>query len=167
MAFLIHKAMKKRTQIIILVLLLIFGLIQFIRPQRNQQTNLSRYDILHKTDTEAIVENSLHHACYDCHSNNTVYPWYASIAPVSWMISKHVKHGKKHLNFSEWILYPKEKQLHKLDEIVEVLQENDMPPAYYTMLHREARLDETSKQHLLNWARELKSKISASVTQQE
>ena len=153
-----------KKQWIILSLVVLFGLIQFIRPERNQQTNPSRYDIFHKSDTDAQLVGLVQTACYDCHSNRTNYPWYASIAPVSWMISQHVKEGKRHLNFSEWILYPVDKQLHKLDEVIEVLQEDEMPPRPYEMLHREVKMDAQSKQSVIFWENELKSKLNAAST---
>lgn len=145
----------KKKQLIILIVLLVFGLIQFIRPDRNLQTNPSRYDIFHKTETNPEVVMIVQQACYDCHSNRTAYPWYASIAPVSWMISQHVKDGKKHLNFSEWTLYSAEKQSHKLDEIVEVLQENEMPPQPYVWLHKEAAISPAKKERLMEWLNQL------------
>lgn len=146
----------KKKQLIILIVLLVFGLIQFIRPERNLQTNPSRYDIFHKTETDPQVVMLVQQACYDCHSNRTAYPWYASIAPVSWMISQHVKDGKKHLNFSEWTLYSAEKQTHKLDEIVEVLKEREMPPGPYQWLHKEADISPAKKERLMEWINQLR-----------
>ncbi len=159
--------MKKRTQIILVGLVVFFGLIQFIRPDRNEQTNPSPDDIFYKADADVAVESALKSSCYDCHSNLTNYPWYAGIAPVSWAIGKHVKKGKKHLNFSEWAQYSTDRQAHKLDEVVEVLRENEMPPGYYKILHPAARFDEATKQMLISWAEELKTKIESPNTENE
>ena len=154
--------MKNKKRVILLLLIVLFGAIQLIRPERNQQTNPSRYDVFHKTDTDPLVIAQVQSACYDCHSNRTAYPWYASIAPVSWMISQHVKDGKKHLNFSQWILYPQDRQAHKLDEIIEVLQEDEMPPKPYQWLHKESVMNSESRQLVLSWASKLKSDLSNS-----
>lgn len=149
--------MKSKKSYIILGLIVIFGLIQFIRPERNQQTNPSRYDIFHKTSTDAKVVSLVQGACYDCHSNTTAYPWYASVAPVSWMISQNTKNGKKKLNFSEWILYPQDKRMHKLDGIYEVLDESEMPPKQYQWLHKKAVLAAEDKQLIMDWVQEKKA----------
>ena len=78
------------------------------------------------------------------------------------MISQHVKDGKKHLNFSEWILYPQDRQAHKLDEIIEMLQEDEMPPKPYQWLHKESVMKPESRQLVLGWASKLKSDLSNS-----
>lgn len=150
--------MKQKKYAIILGIVALFGLIQFIRPERNQQTNPSRYDVFHKTDTDGRLVALVQSACYDCHSNRTSYPWYASVAPVSWMISSHVKDGKKNLNFSEWILYPEDKKLHKLEEIIEVLEAGEMPPKPYQWLHQEAKLSVEQKNKVVAWANHLLEK---------
>lgn len=80
-------------------------------------------------------------ACFDCHSNETVYPWYANIAPVSWMVTNHINEGRSRLNFSDWAAG----RYDKIDEVAEVITENKMPPAYYTLIHKEARLTEAEK----------------------
>lgn len=148
-----------RAQKIILVLVVVFGLIQFIRPERNIETNPSRNDIFYKTDTPIAVSTGIQRACYDCHSNNTVYPWYASVAPVSWMLANHVKEGKKHLNFSEWTIYSPEKRQKYLLEIVDVIENNDMPPKPYQMLHKEAMMAADVQALVVQWARDQKAGI--------
>lgn len=148
-----------RAQKIILVLVVVFGLIQFIRPERNIETNPSRNDIFYKTDTPIAISTGVQQACYDCHSNNTVYPWYASVAPVSWMLANHVKEGKKHLNFSEWTIYSPEKRQKYLLEIVDVIENNDMPPKPYQMLHKEAMMAADVQALVVQWARDQKAGI--------
>jgi cbb3-type cytochrome oxidase cytochrome c subunit len=148
-----------RAQKIILVLVVVFGLIQFIRPERNIETNPSRNDIFYKTDTPIAISTGVQQACYDCHSNNTVYPWYASVAPVSWMLANHVKEGKKHLNFSEWTIYSPEKRQKHLLEIVDVIENNDMPPKPYQMLHKEAMMAADVQALVVQWARDQKAGI--------
>lgn len=82
-------------------------------------------------------------ACFDCHSNETVYPWYAKIAPVSFLISHDVEEGREYLNFSEW-------QGIELDELEEVIQEGEMPPLQYRLIHSDSRLTDEERQTLLD-----------------
>ena len=86
-------------------------------------------------------------ACFDCHSNETVWPWYSKIAPVSWLIQRDVDEGRQKLNFSEW---QRAASFEHLDEIGEVVTEGEMPPFQYYPMHPEARLSEAEKQALIN-----------------
>lgn len=83
-------------------------------------------------------------ACFDCHSNETTWPWYSNIAPISWWTQNHVDEGRRKLNFSEW----GGKQ--ETDEIVESMEDGDMPPGYYTLMHRSARLSAADEQALVD-----------------
>lgn len=87
-------------------------------------------------------------ACYDCHSNETVWPWYSNVAPMSWLVQRDVEEGRQVLNFSRWGQGEQE-----ADDIAEVILEGEMPPAQYVVLHPSARLDEAEKQQLLDGLR--------------
>ena len=80
-------------------------------------------------------------ACFDCHSNEVVWPWYTNVAPISWLATRDVDEGRKALNFSEWGRGDQEE-----DETVEVIQEGEMPPVYYGWMHPAARLSNTEKE---------------------
>jgi len=82
-------------------------------------------------------------ACYDCHSNQTEWPWYSNVAPISWLIENDVKEGRRILNFSEWPHYPER------EEMIEVVAEGEMPPFYYVWLHPEADLSAGDKEALI------------------
>lgn len=90
-------------------------------------------------------------ACYDCHSNETVWPWYSRVAPASWLVAFDVKRGRDELNFSRWNRMTAEKQGRMLQEIWEVVEKGEMPPAIYTPLHPEARLTAEEKELLRVW----------------
>jgi hypothetical protein len=150
--------MKK--YIILILIIVLIGLAQFIRPERNNQTNPSRYDIFHLTETPGPVVSTINTSCYNCHSNNTAYPWYASIAPASWLIRQSITEGKSHLNFSEWTLYSKEEQEKLLLEMIEVLEKKEMPPKPYLWMHAEAELDQQSMAMIIDWARLKKQSLS-------
>ena len=84
-------------------------------------------------------------ACFDCHSNETVWPWYSYIAPISWRVAEHVEHGREHLNFSEW-----NRPNEDLDEIKEVMEEGQMPLWDYLLMHGEAKLTEAETRQLID-----------------
>lgn len=97
------------------------------------------------------VESIMQRACYDCHSNRTVWPWYSKVAPVSWWVINHVNDGRRHLNFSEWQPLPAEKRREQLGEILEEVEEGEMPLASYVLGHPEARLSQADLQALREW----------------
>ena len=87
-------------------------------------------------------------ACYDCHSNETTWPYYSHIAPVSWFLSDHVHEGRRHLNFSQWN-YPRDKEIKKVRAMIKQIREGDMPLDSYTWMHPAARLTDAEKQELI------------------
>jgi hypothetical protein len=101
---------------------------------------------------KAPVDSLLRKACYDCHSNETVWPWYSNVAPVSWLLASDVGEGRRELNFSEWENYGLERQLHQLKEIAEEMQDGDMPPWYYSIMHAESRLKQEQRDQIRNWS---------------
>lgn len=100
------------------------------------------------------VREILGRACFDCHSNETVWPWYSRVAPVSWSVVHHVNDGRADLNFSEWPVFDAEEQALYLKEIEEELVEGEMPPGYYKFAHSGARLTEDEVALLLAWSRD-------------
>lgn len=92
-------------------------------------------------------------ACYDCHSNETRWPWYSRVAPVSWVLAHHVHEGRGELNFSEWPLYDFEQQDHAFHDIDKQITKGKMPLWSYTIIHRNARLAPEDRDVLLRWAR--------------
>lgn len=144
---------------ILIVLLIIFILIQFIRPAKNQSNVVSATDISTKYPVPDSVQQILKVACNDCHSNNTRYPWYAEIQPVGWWLANHIKDGKRGLNFSIFTTYRIKKQFHRLDDISEMVKKNEMPLASYTWIHKDAILTDQQKLTLSNWTEALKDSI--------
>jgi hypothetical protein len=98
------------------------------------------------------VHEVLRRACYDCHSNETRWPWYAYVAPVSWLVAKDVHDGRRHLNFSTWGTYIADKQEAKIQEIWEVVSEEEMPLPIYLPMHPEAKLSDADRAALQQWA---------------
>lgn len=149
--------MKKKILLGIAVVLVIC---QFIRPQKNIGEIYGENDVTKLINTSEDVKNLLNTACMDCHSNNTVYPFYAEIAPASWWLKSHIDDGKKHLNFSDFKTYPLKRQDHKLEEVIEMIEQNEMPLPSYTWIHRNAVLNENQKSLLINWAKEGRKELN-------
>jgi hypothetical protein len=113
---------------------------QFFRPERTNPLSdpAASFEAVAKPSSEVIA--SLKRACYDCHSNQTVWPWYSNLAPVSWLIASDVKQGRAHLNFSEWTRPGPEGELPSLGEACEAVRAGKMPLRSYTLLHPDAKL---------------------------
>lgn len=129
----------------------VFIAIQLIRPDKNSTIKNFNTDIATLEEVPYNIQKVLENSCYDCHSNQTKYEWYHDIAPISWIITNHIKNGKEHLNFSEWHAYNNNQKRHIFEEMEEVLIENEMPLKSYLLIHPEARLKSTEKQQLLAW----------------
>jgi exonuclease VII small subunit len=141
-------------------LLVALVLIQFYRPERNINPNTTADDIVNAYSVPADVASVLHKACYDCHSNNTNYPWYNNFQPVALWLDDHVREGKDELNFSEYGSFKTKRKLKKLKEIVKEVEEGEMPLDSYTWIHGEAKLTAAEKQLLIDWAKGLSTKIT-------
>lgn len=100
-------------------------------------------------------------ACMDCHSNETIWPWYSKVAPAKFFVADHVVEGREHLNFSTWGDMSLRDRDHALEEVVEVMQEGEMPLTSYTILHSEARLDDAQRTLLVEWARAERQRLRA------
>ena len=143
------------------VLAVVLVLIQFYRPDLNNSSYESAVnEFIQQNNVSSEVESVLKTSCFDCHSNHTSYPFYAQLAPISFWINHHVEEGKEHLNFSDWNNYSIKKKLHKLDEIIEEIDEHEMPLGSYTLIHRNAKLKEESSKLLINWSKELQNAYS-------
>ena len=97
------------------------------------------------------VRTILKRSCYDCHSNETSWPWYSRVAPISWLVAYDVKEGRDELNFSTWNKYSASKQNKKLKEIWEEIDEGEMPLWVYLPAHPTAKLSANDKAILQNW----------------
>ncbi len=130
----------------------VFILIQFIRPARNISSQLLPSDISNVVPLPDSVKSLLYTACYDCHSNNTHYPWYANLQPMGWLLADHIKDGKAELNFDEFGSYSKRRQLSKLKAIAGSVKDGSMPIASYTWMHRDAKLLAENNASIIDWA---------------
>lgn len=139
--------------------LVAFALIQFIPVDKSNKPIDNKANFIESRKTPAKISSLLKGACYDCHSNETIYPKYAYIAPISWSIKSHVNVGREHLNFSIWETYNKDLKTSMLKNTVQALQSRKMPMPGYIVYHKEANLSEAERTLLINYFEEmLKSK---------
>ena len=138
-------------KIIAVVLFILFVGIQFLPKQINKSQTISKADFLVANKVPANIKNKLLTSCYDCHSNNTNYPWYSKIQPVAKFLENHVIDGKKELNFSEWDSLSVRRRKSKLKAIASQIQDDEMPLSSYTIIHRDAKFTKAEKQEMIEW----------------
>ncbi|MEJ2114297.1 MAG: heme-binding domain-containing protein, partial [Flavobacteriaceae bacterium] len=130
------RIIKKFGWIVFVVLIVI----QFFGPDKNQGDIESVSAFIEETNPPENVHLILKETCYDCHSDFTRYPWYFNITPVNYWISEHIEDGKKHFNMSNWEGNSLKRKDHKFEELIEMVEEKEMPLPSYTWTHSEAKL---------------------------
>ena len=143
--------MGKKWFVIIGALAILFLVIQLFQPEKNNSKAASPDEIVFQVTIPAGVKKKLVNACYDCHSDNTRYPFYAKVAPVSWLIGSHIREGKEKLNFSAWATYDKRRQLKLLTDICDEVSSGGMPIRGYVFMHSLALFNEKEIEDLCNW----------------
>ena len=142
--------------------LIIFLLIQLYQPARNfsfVQDITGNFTKVYNVPKN--VEIILRTSCYDCHSNNTNYPWYSNVQPARFFMEHHIKEGKENLNFNEFGNYSTRKQENKFDRIVKQIKSDEMPLASYTLIHKNAILTATQKKEVMAWINKINDSISS------
>jgi len=147
--------MKKRVLTIIIVsVVLVFIVMQFIRPKANYtaiDADDSFYEVL---STPQDIEAAMQQSCTDCHSNTTKYPWYAEIQPIGWLLSDHIEKGKEELNLDTFGSYSDRRKVSKLRSMRNQIKEDKMPLKSYLLMHSEAKLNTEKKERLISWLEE-------------
>ena len=144
--------MKKFIWIALVALVVI---IQFIPANRPETMQDESGDLLTVEKVSEDIEQLLRTSCYDCHSNQTNYPFYAYLAPVSWLVVRDVKKGREELNLSDWGTKDKVGKAKILTGIIDEVEDGDMPMPIYTAIHRNAKLDSLQRKQIIEWANEL------------
>lgn len=137
-----------------------FVAIQFVQPARNSTGQALAIDISKLVFVPDSVQIILKKACYDCHSNNTNYPFYAYIQPIGWLLNNHIQDGKKQLNFSDFGSMPKRRQESKLKSIANQIKDETMPLPAYIILHKNAILTKKDRDLIINWANTTKDSLA-------
>ncbi|HNP68559.1 MAG TPA: heme-binding domain-containing protein [Aequorivita sp.] len=149
----------KIVKIIAIVLLVAFVGIQFMPTTRNQSDSVPSTDFMLVNNVPENIQKKLQVSCYDCHSNNTQYPWYNKVQPVAWFLEDHIKEGKAELNFNEWDSLSNRRKKSKLRSIIKQIESDEMPLYSYTLIHKDASFSEAEKQELIRWIEQLKDSI--------
>ncbi len=145
--------MKRIVKIIGSVLVSLFIIIQFIPRDHNEDKAKAVNEVTRIYTVPSNVGAILKKSCYDCHSDNTNYPWYAQVQPLRYMLDGHIRHGKEELNFNDFGAYSSRKQRSKLRAIGESLEEGSMPLSSYTLIHKNAILSKEDKALLMGWVK--------------
>lgn len=146
-------------QKIIIGIIAVLVLIQLKRIDKENPPIEKTLNFVDLVDTPEPVKKILVKACYDCHTYETKYPWYTNIAPVSWWIEDHIEDGRRHFNLSNWGNYSYKKQDHKLEELIEMIDEKIMPLENYLSMHPEAELTDAQRKLLIEFTKELRTKL--------
>jgi len=141
---------KRIVKKVLIVALIALVVIQFIRPDKNNDGYQTVAAFEAETKPSPRVAGILKANCYNCHSNQTTYPWYSEVAPFSFWLQDHIKHGKEHFNVSEWNSLSAKKKDHKLEEVIEMVEKGEMPLDSYTWVHGD--LEEEDRKLLIQWA---------------
>lgn len=149
----------KYVKIIALVLLVAFVGIQFVPTERNQSETIPKTDFMVSEKVPNNIEILIKESCYDCHSNNTDYPWYNKIQPAAWFLEDHITEGKKELNFNDWGNYSDRRKNSKLNSIIHQIEDEEMPLDSYVLIHRDADLSNKERQDLVTYFKILKQKL--------
>jgi hypothetical protein len=137
----------------LVALLIILFTMQLIQPIRNRNGQVVNKDSGKILRVPEQVQGIFKKSCYDCHSNQTEYPWYTYIQPIGWWMDSHVRKGKEELNFNEFGVYSKRRQLSKLKSIGQSIEDETMPLSSYTFIHKNTKLSKKDKALILDWVK--------------
>ncbi len=138
--------MKRVLRYVLIGLGVLFVAIQFIPVKR------SNPPVTGLVDAPEDVMTTLRRSCWDCHSNETDWPWYAYVAPMSMRVAQHVEMGREHVNFTEWDSYDAEELDEAYEDIAEEIEKGGMPLSDYLLVHRDAKLTKSDRERLVSWA---------------
>ena len=147
--------MKRVGKVIGWILLFTFIVIQFFHPKKNIHSGDQPNALAKHHPPPADVNAILKKACNDCHSNNTVYPWYSKLQPVDWWLDGHIRDGKRGFNLDELGARPAWLRYRKMEEFKEQIEEGKMPLNSYTWIHKDAILTADEKEKLTHWAQDI------------
>ena len=158
--------MKKKLKWIFAALVAVFGLIQFANPSRTNPPVAPGRDLMATSTPPPPIAALLHAACYDCHSDETRWPWYSRVAPVSWLIASDVNQGREHMNLSEWPFDNPERAAKRLGRMSEEIDYGNMPLGKYTLIHANARLTKKQRKELTDWLDQESARLKPATTNQ-
>ncbi len=141
---------------IFIALLIVLVIIQFFQIDKTNPPIDKSKDFLKINNTPPEIATVIKASCYDCHSHETKYPWYSSIQPAAWFLKSHIDEGREEFNFSTYGDYNAKRKDHKLEEVIELIERNEMPLSSYTIIHKEASLSEANKKMLIEYFKKVR-----------
>ena len=151
--------MKKLLKILIILVISAFVVIQFFRIDKANPPIVPAETLESAVSVPPDIALIIGRSCSDCHTNNTLYPWYSNVQPMAWFLKNHIDNGRQNLNFSIFNTYTPKKKVKKFEEICEQLQLGAMPLPSYLWIHRDSVLKDTESKALCDWATQEKAKI--------
>lgn len=136
---------------VLIIIIVAFILIQFFQIDKSNPVATPQMDFLKIKNTPEKTATLIRNACYDCHSNESKYPWYSNVQPFGWFLENHIQEGRKELNFSTFATYEKKRQVKKLKEAAELIEKGKMPLDSYVIAHPEANLSAADKKELIDY----------------
>ena len=143
---------------------MVFIIIQFFPINKSNPITNEGMDFLKIKNTPEPIAKLIRNSCYDCHSNETKYPFYSNIQPVAWLLKNHIDEGRKELNFSTFATYEPKRQAHKLEEAAEYVEQKNMPLESYTLGHSDAKLSDEQRKQLVDYFRMVQKQIQQANT---
>jgi hypothetical protein len=131
--------------------------LQFVRPDRTNPPASAAASL--KARAPSQVTAILDRSCRDCHSNETRWPWYTNVSPMSWFVANHVRHGRDHFNYSEWVTYPSDDQDKFLGAMCDLTKRERMPLPSYLLIHRAAALTAADVTTLCTWSDKMRDTL--------
>jgi hypothetical protein len=151
--------MMKFLKILIIILVVAFIALQFVPNKMPENAEAGKDDLISSGLLPEDISSILRTSCYDCHSNQTSFPWYSKVAPASWLLAKDIRKGREELNFSDWESYSKRDKIKNLSNIKEEVSSGEMPLKVYLIIHRKARLSPEKVSALNKWTDDLTNQI--------
>ena len=143
--------MKKWLKLSLWIVLIVLVGIQFVPIQRNETEIVSNADFIESYQPPIDIGYMIQSSCYDCHSNQTKYPWYSNVQPIGWLLQNHISEGKSELNLSEFGNLSNRMKRMKINSIISQIADDKMPHPSYVLMHSDAKLDSLKKAHLINY----------------
>lgn len=144
---------------VLVVLVVAFVIMQFFRIDKTNPAPTPGMDFLNIKKTPESTAKLIRNGCYDCHSNESKYPWYSNIQPVAWFLKDHIDEGRKELNFSTFATYEPKRQAHKLEEAAELVENGEMPLESYLLMHPEAKFTDAEKKEMVDYFKAVQEEI--------
>jgi hypothetical protein len=148
-------ARKKPSKKVVIGLVVLLAISQLLQPTKNISQGESANDISKVYQMPVEVNEILTQKCYDCHSNNTRYPWYIHIQPIGWWMASHISEAKEHLNFSEFKTYDEKRVARKLEKVSDAVTQGWMPLDTYVWMHSDTKITPDDSEKINEWIQSL------------